>query len=397
MRDLEIDMTDPYKPVLWVKGKAIKMYGWKKIDPRSLISSTGHSGRKKESAKSFYKDYGVPASVCAKYLNAGLIKMSVGAVEEHKELCYRQGRFSSFDTIQVCEMKDELDQALADGIRNITPFIALLKMNPKQLKEHFGSANWKAICKNSFSRNKGIVQSYVYVRPSGHESREGDITIESLLKTPSTILKYKNLAEAPEVATYLNKKCNFSIDKIRKMTTGIYRASRIVRDTQSMAEQYEQPFSFDWSWRKMQEKHGEYSKIALVKEYERLKDSDPKYAETLREGKQVVWELDGVKATFLDTYIKILEEGAHMGHCVGSYARSCYHNTYAVVHMSGDGEESTLGMFISQTDGHYSIQQHYGKFNEELGSEKHKKLADYVVEFLNNENIDEKIYKLQHP
>lgn len=386
MRDLEIDLNDPYKPILWVKGRAIKMYGWKKIDARTLISSTGHSGRKKESAKGFYKDYGVPASTCAKYLNSGLIKMSVGAVEAHRELCYRQGRFSSFDTIKVCEMKDELDRALADGIRHITPFIAQLKMTPKELKLHLGNANWKAICKNSFTRNKGIAETYTYFTRTEDGEKAKPIPIESLLQAPSTIFKYQNLSREPEIATYLNKKCKITISEIHKLKNrATWQKWQIIRDTERMAKEYEQSFSFDWSWRKMQEKHDEFARIGVGEEAKRLKAENEKYSLPLREGKKKIWGFNGVVATFLDTYERILEEGAVMHHCVGSFARWCYEDSYAVIHLEGDGEKTTLGIHITPSgSAHFS--QHYGISNSHVKSDSHKMLANLVIEELNKES-----------
>lgn len=402
MRDLEIDLTDPEKPILWVKGKLIQRYSWKKVKARELMSSVGWSGRKKETAKDFYKHFGVPASVCAKFLNNGLFKMSVGAVQEHKELCYIRRQLSPNRTIKVCGMKEELDQALKDGIKNITPFIAGLEMNPKQLKEHFGNANWKAICKNSFSRNLAIAEALHTTRRDGPGGLQEKMPIESLLNTPSSVFKYNRLIQIPELATYMNKKCKISFKELQQnKNRETHRTFQLIRDTENMAIRYGEKFSYEWSWRKMQEKHGELSRIAIYKQAELRKQQDAKYSTTLREGKQTVWEKDGVKATFVDTYTGILEEGVNMHHCVGSYAWHCYENLYAVIHLEGDGEKTTLGVHMSPEVGQvvggtgpvsgptgrfqYSLNQHFGVGNEHVKSEKHSMLADYVIEWLNTE------------
>lgn len=389
MRDMEIDLTNPAKPILWVRGQAIERYHWGKVKPYNLMTDVGFWGSKKEKAVDFYRKYGATAKNCADFLNKGLIKMSVGAVKGHEPLCYIRGKFSSERTIAVCEMKDDLDQAVVDGIKNITPFIAVYKKNPKELKKLLGSSNWKSICKNTFSRNKGIVDTL-------GARRFDNEYIEMLLKMRSSLFK-RSYACGIETAHYLNNKCGISIKSISEKTNDVFNKSRLVADTRRMAEMYQQKFSFDWSWRKMKEKHEEFSKTAWYQEAERLKKENEKYGKPLREGKQKVWQLEDVKATFIDTYLGILEEGSKMHHCVGSYARACYENKYAVLHLEGDGEETTLGVYISSVDEHYSIQQHYGFMNATVKSEIHKQLADIVVAHLNTEAYDEKLYDLQHP
>jgi hypothetical protein len=383
MRDMEIDLSTPTKPVLWVKGHAIQRHGWHKAKPNDIMTEAGLWGPKKQKAMDFYRKYGTTAKNCADFLNKGLIKMSVGAVKGHEPLCYIRSKFSSARTIDVCEMKDELDQAVADGIKNITPFIALYKQNPKQLKQTLGNATWKAICKNSFSRNRGIAEA-ILNRKAGDDE---DKYIETILQTRSGLFKVVHRCGI-ETANYLNRKCGISVKKINEGKTDVYALAILVADTRRMAEMYGEKFSFDWSWRKMQEKHKEFARIALVKEAERLQAENEKYAKPLREGKCKQWESEGVKATFVDTYLGILEEGDRMDHCVGSYARDCYEDRYAVIHLEGDDEKTTLGILISRVDRHHSIQQHYGYQNEEVKSKKHIALAKHVVDFLNQERLD---------
>jgi hypothetical protein len=381
---MEIDLTDPKKPILWVKGQPIKRHSWHKAKPADIMTQAGLWGPKKQKAMDFYRKYGTTAKNCADFLNKGLIRMSVGAVKGHESLCYVRSKFNAARTIDVCEMKDELDQAVADGIKNITPFIALYKQNPKELKQTLGNATWKAICKNSFSRNRGIADA-IGGRKADHLDNE---YIEMLLKARSGLFKVTHRCGI-ETANYLNKKCGLPIKKINEGKTDVYTLAILVADTRRMAEMYGEKFSFDWSWRKMQEKHKEFSRIALVREAKRLQEENEKYARPLREGKCKQWGLEGVKATFVDTYLGILEEGDKMDHCVGSYARDCYEDRYAVVHLEGDGEKTTLGISISRVDRHHSIQQHYGYQNEEVKSVKHRALANYVLYFLNQERLDE--------
>lgn len=390
MRDLEIDLNNPLKPILWVRGKAIERHSWNKVKARELISDSPCYGSKKESAKKFYNYYGVPASTCAKYFNSGIIKMSVGAVEGHEALCYSRNQFSSKNTINVCEMKDELDLALKDGIKNITPFIACFKKSPQELKKFFGEHIWKTVCKNSFSHNKGIAQAF----SDRNDPSQPATDLKMLVKVPSSIFK-RIYPYGIEVATYLNKKCGIPIKSIRGATPGLMAKAHTIADTRRMAETYGQSFSFDWSWRKMQEKHNEFVNLGKIKEFERLKAENEKYSLVLREGKQKVWELDGVKATFIDTYLGILEEGTKMHHCVGFFAQSCYNDSYAVLHLEGDGEETTLGVSAWGKQGEYPSgakryvqSQHYGIANAIVKSGKHKALADYVIECLNKEQND---------
>ncbi|MNK14344.1 hypothetical protein D3C87_324550 [compost metagenome] len=388
MRDLEIDMTNPAKPILWVRGEPIKRYHWGKVKAHELMTDAGLWGPKKQKALDFYRKYGTTAKACADFLNKGIIKMSLGAVKGHEPLCYVRSKFNSARTIDVCEMKDELDQAVADGIKNITPFIALYKQSPKQLKQTLGSANWKLICKNSFSRNKGIAD----ILGAKKFDKPDDEYTSMLLKMPSGLFK-RTFQYGLETAHYLNKKCGMSIKSLAGNKNEVFNNARLIADTRRMAEMYQQNFSFDWSWRKMQEKHNEFARIGVIEEAKRLKAENEKYSLTLREGKPKVWGFNGVVATFLDTYERILEEGVVMHHCVGSYARWCYEDRYAVVHLEGDGEKTTLGIDITpMASAHFN--QHYGISNSPVKSESHKMLANLVIEELNKEAHTFKIVEI---
>lgn len=384
MREMEIDLTTPTSPILWIKGKPLKMYNWGRRKPADLISGAGFWGKKKDKAISFYREYGVTAKTATKFLNDGLIKMSVGAVKGHEQLCYLRSKFSSSRTIEVCEMKDELDQAITDGNKNITPFIARMKMNPKQLKAHFGDADWKALCKNSFSRNRGLSEAYLKTPLVDIDNNPvGQMSIRPLLTYPSGLFKH-SFSFGLETANYLNKKCGMTIKSITDKKNDAWNNARLIADTRRMAEMYQQNFSFDWSWRKMQEKHNEFARIGVIEEAKRLKAENEKYSLPLREGKKKIWGFNGVVATFLDTYERILEEGVVMHHCVGSFARWCYEDRYAVVHLEGDGEKTTLGIQITP-NGSAHLSQHYGISNSPVKNDSHKILADLVIEELNRE------------
>ncbi len=387
MREMEIDMTDPHRPVLWVRGQEIKRYGWNKAKARELIRDCGFYGRKKATAKAFFKAYGVTAANAAKFLNNGLIKMSVGDLKGHEPLCYRGKRFCTTDTINACAVKDELDQAVEDGIRNITPLIAKLGKNPKELKDFFGNSTWKTLVKNSFTRNKLICD-----RLTPADLVDGE-SIKQIIDIPSGILKYEGLARDFKTMEYLNRVRGYSIQSLRKANsagnTHIWDDIVLVRDTRRMAGQQEQPFSYNWSFRRMGEAHNHYSREVTRTYAARQIARDPeKYKKVLREGQRKIWGYDGVTATFLDTYESIVEEGARMRHCVGGYAGYCYDGCYRVFHISGDGEESTLGISMNTSaNGNtvYNFSQHYATFNRPVLSEKHKTLAQIVIDDLNIE------------
>ena len=261
---MEIDMENPLNPVLWIKGKKIALYGWKKKKPLELCSIAGISVRKRFMAREFYKEYGVTPSDACKFLNNGLIAMSLGDLKGFEKLCYSYGILNPTLTVYACEMKDELEQAKADGLMHIAPFIVDFKRNPKELKKFFGNSLWKVLTKNTYSRNKYIADflGWSLTHMSGDDLRQRVCSeLSKIVNVPSTILRSRKLNRDCELMEYLHRVKKIPMIQLAKCSPEIRRDMDIVRDTRRMSALRDEAFSYNWSWRRMEQEHRRLSEI----------------------------------------------------------------------------------------------------------------------------------------
>jgi hypothetical protein len=80
----------------------------------------------------------------------------------------------------------------------------------------------------------------------------------------------------------------------------------------------------------------------------------------------------------------LLEEGKRMHHCVGGYAKALKERDIRIFHIERGEESSTLEMMQYSTLLFFSVLQHRGPWNKDVGIE-HKEIAEAFVQFLNQE------------
>ena len=90
-----------------------------------------------------------------------------------------------------------------------------------------------------------------------------------------------------------------------------------------------------------------------------------------------------------------------MRHCVGVYAERAIEGQYAVIHMSGDNEETTLGLSVDSSiwcvkveEKMFRFNQHYGKCNSYVVSEKHMAMVEVVLQYLNGLKLTKESYEV---
>ena len=350
-------------------------------------------------SKEFYKNHAVTPSQFCKVFNAAVFKSAIAPYKNFASLYFQRksnipGKFAS-----VVKNHDLLVQAMKDGQKNILPIINNCGKTPKELKKELGKGLWKKLCANSFYRNKLIANTTeVY---------------ECSIKWDSGALK----GHHPRARHWTKNVCKIPYVKMKGSYT---EEVQLFLDTERMADNMGLPFNENWSKLKMKEKHDEYMNIQIRDREEELKKRDELYRLKIEKLQsvdlskvypQIEFELDGVRATILTTYEQIRQEGITMCHCVWSYAEEAMDGAYVVVHISGDSEESTLGLSLSnkwvlesrlsreegiistQSVRNFTLNQHYGKCNSQVKSENHKAVAKVVIEYLNNLKLTKESYE----
>lgn len=335
----------------------------------------------KAPAKAFVTKFGVKASTVAKYLNGAVYSSTIKPFLSYSNL-WRVGRqivpyyydlvVSNWDLIEQCEK---------DGMKHVSAFVAYTGKTPQELKKQFGKGAWKTICANSYTRNILLAQKYL---------RFGELCF---LDVPSTLLN----TEAPDVMFWVAKSTKKTFKSVLKHRDAKLLFHKVL-DCRRMKETVGQPFSLDWSARRMEEEHDAVTRYMRV-HYEQIREkSDAAYklkmeairAKSLKDKYQnTKWSYDGVYANLLLTYEEIQDEGSKMRHCVGSYAVESMEEKYLVVHLESKDYKSTLGLNKASAAGWYwRIQQHYGVCNDSNVPQNHKDLANIVLKELNDQIKD---------
>ena len=411
---ITIELHDNFTASGFIDGECIinKFTIFQKITPHMLVKGkwdveeTGKTYTKKHKSgvewtknkvvvnvnplKEFAKVYAVTPSQFCKVFNSAVWKSAIVPYKEFQSLFFGKvidrGAF-----ISVAHQHNLLTQAVKDGQKNILPIIAYVGETPQELRKSFGKGMWKKLCANTQHRNKLIIRS--------------PLPWDSAASLDSGALKFSNRASA---AHWVKNMCKLPYAKMRSLEG--QQLVNLFIDTKHMAQMDGQPFNPSWSKLKMQEKHNEYMTIAQREADARRKERDEAYrlrverlekADLSKVYPQTTFEKDGVVATILTKYEQIKEEGITMRHCVGTYAENAINGTYAVIHMSGDDEETTLGLSVDSSiwgvkveEKMFRFNQHYGKCNSEVVSEKHKAMVEVVLQYLNGLKLTKESYEV---
>lgn len=330
--------------------------------------------------KNFTSTYGVCPTRVVKIFNAAVFKNAIIPYKEYFSLFYRSKSIDPTQFTKVVKNAELLEQATKDGQKNILPLILNQELPPQKLKSVLGKGVWKKLTRNSFHRNK-ILVNYK--------------DISEVMNYDFTALKiaYKHWSPKPGAHHWLKRVVGVPYSKHKESDASMKLTTYL--DTKDMAARLQLPFNEKWSLRKMEEKHTEYSRLQqrLAEQRRIVRDKD--YAERLVKlkaidlstfYKQTTWEKDGVTATVLTTYERIVEEGSEMHHCVAGYAEHCLNKDYVVVSLTDGTIRTTLGAHIDlgiDSSCRFSENQHYGKCNSRVEDERFISLANEVITSLN--------------
>lgn len=348
-------------------------------------------------AVGFTKIWRIPPSLVANIVNKAVYANIIAPYRKYYSF-YRISKtvISPSRLRKIADATVQLEQAEADGLHHITPFIIAHNESPQQLRTRYGKGMWKRICANTFTRNLLIVNATIF-----HEQNR--VSIGEAISFRSTSLKSRRIS--PGVAEWIHKQTSYPLvvicggkaynDASGDVRQEIRNLANTVEDTIRMCERMGQTYDMSWSARRFKEVHDTLT-IHMREFYERERiERDTAYAKRVADMSkidlsnvypQMTYENDGVVAKILPTYKSIQDEGSIMHHCVAGYASDAMSGRYLVAHMEGDGEESTLGITVSvQHDDkmRFAIQQQYKKYNHAVTSQKHLEMSRMIVNSLN--------------
>jgi hypothetical protein len=262
-----------------------------------------------------------------------------------------------------------LKQALEDSQDNLIPIIFYTKKPPKILEDEFGKGSWKALCKNTKTRNRYIAE--ILYHTFAHDKGE---LLKVLVQTPSSLLKVfkRSYSVDGDFLKYATKYLKGSWGNKREIT----RVWHTFRDTRRLSAQLTLRMPLNLLPRNLQKHHDLLSERILARRY------SPDIFSWIS-NYPLYFEDSGLSANVLKSPQEIASEGAAMHHCVGSYAEVVYNKKYLVISIKDSSGErySTLGLSV-HADG-FKKDQHYKRYNSPANEEAVVNFANYIIRELN--------------
>lgn len=351
----------------------------KYIDTKNVLRSKP----RKDSCKAFFEKHKVTPTYVRKRINAFMKERVFDAAPNCNKLLFSGSKLGLHGRYEYFEHEDIAEQCKKDGIENVIPFVVRFGKTPQELKQQFGSATWKKICKNSYSKNRFLALV----------SMRKPVNIEDYIEVPYTLTKFytvyshknlwKHIKSSGVPMKYFNTSWHASLSNHENSR----KAKAIVdtfMDTYRMSTRLNQAFNPEWSVRRMQEEH---NRLALLqRDFLRKQDPDSTRYDSLQKLPEVKY--NDVTAVPLLTKSEIIAEGEIMRHCVGGYSRSCANGRYVVYSLQRGTERSTLGVsrFATEKGVTYALSQHYGKSNSGVDDADFLITAKAVIKQLNEAN-----------
>jgi len=186
--------------------------------------------------KALTREFGCSPSKFVKMVNGLVHKTFVTDKFEDKyvrEFCltpFRSGTAFKINGLLLKQLEashDKILQADRDGIYNIAPYIFYLNKTPAELKQLFGSGNWKIVSKFSKTRNKLLAKMLSDSANSFSSKFEyiGKQGFRKIIESPSTILHYNfrlytdEMLTSLELYAYLAKKTSKASGQTNVLST----------------------------------------------------------------------------------------------------------------------------------------------------------------------------------
>ena len=300
------------------------------------------------------------------FYSANIDKKIIRLAMDGKPLIHRGMSFKlNMDKLhKVWKYRDLLMQTLKDGNEHLLPVVFEFNQDTHALKKRFGKSLWKKVCKNSFTRNKLLVDT--------SRSCMAEVTFEQYvqLDIPSTLLKVSGNAWQGKAWAKNAYKGRYA----KTLTQRLNYFSDVMNFKNYEYGSKEFKDALNWSHRRLLEEHEDMVRQQRTARYS---SEEFKYMALMdkglcshfkREDNDDLWE-----AVLLRSEMEVGQEGYYMNHCVGGYAKACTLGRYLVYSIRKNGERySTLGIEVGRIASSlptYKFQQHYMYNNHSVPKE----------------------------
>lgn len=366
-----------------------------RVAPQKYVNTQYILGAKprKELCKQFFNDHGLTPTYVRKRINAFMKQRVFDSAPNCNKLLFSGAKRGVGTTWDRFEYEEIAEQCKQDGIENVIPAVVNFGMTPQELKKELGKSMWKKICNNSYTKNRIIYHSTKNLK---------NVCFEDFVEVPFTlaksgytylhkdIWKYMKNSGLPMKAFVKGKMYGYPAIATEQQQ----EAKKIVDiyiDTFRMSQRLNQPFNPEWSVRRMHEEHERL--MQMQRDILRKQEAASNSVRFDEFQKLPVVEHNGVAATPLLTRAEVIAEGENMRHCVGGYAMLCAQGAYVVYSLCKDGQRTTLGIIRYKTTHekanhafNYILNQHYGRFNEQVNDSDFIETAKKVIQTLHKAN-----------
>lgn len=324
-------------------------------------------------------------------------KLWIEPIEEYLNkycLCFYSTKRPYFDEGQLrraWSVLSDIKQLEKDNMQNVAPFVIYFMLTPSALKKELGKSIWKKIANNSLTFNKAIVQNLI--RLEGVDAKQRTVRFKAqklqlnimylsvLLTLKKSLAKNlfqyvlsiagsENYAKS-ESELYRDMLLNdslrdaiFWLNKYSKVSISrdVLRLSALYRDTIRLCRKFGVVFK-PVSLNKMESLHDRLVREERIVRREELKsqvgpiDRQMQWLKPYSDAAEQVFSGGRVKVEIIADYLRLLEEGEELSHCVAGYVDSICDGNYIVVSLESDIERSTLGLYRI-SDKEFQIDQH---------------------------------------
>lgn len=321
-------------------------------------------------AKRFTSDFGVTPTIAKDRLN----RLNREAFPVPRPIWilahYGQRKSNTQWIVRYLRHKDIADQAIADGLNHLLPFILYTGAPPQELRKMYGKNLWQRLCQNAVSRNKLLINITMSIVnglfPGYREEVSSRDFLMHLNKMPTTALRrlYGNyMPDEPQFYEWLANDLFHRQCSILEYFRQHMRRVHTIRDTINMCQQLGIRFDPTWTFEQVQTMHDRHVRT-IIRQEEKLSDEPFTWLEALTPLNLGDFEIIPLKSP-----ADLAEEGAIQHHCVKSYAPDVARQRYAVFAINGS-ERLTLG--VRRTDNYWSVDQLKGPCNQEPKIDHHQ-------------------------
>lgn len=310
--------------------------------------------------------FGCAVANVTKMLNGAINRMFIDPnYALMKRLGYYKGRFDYKRGDMVLNRKEMIHGFIADGNTHLAGF-GLLWDDASVAKKSCGKGLWKALCKNSKSRNDMMAKMASFYPPGNNAE-----VIRFLQAIPSSLFKFS------EIINFFKLGPNFAKEIVKNLGKPMCKAKpddvmligNVANDCRRMLGA---AFNPNWPFTRMKREHEKETK--RIRDRAHTDDNYPYY--DLLPHVLEADEYKGYQATLIRSPRQLVELGDEQHHCVGSYSNTCWNGTYVVyVIVDKEGLISTLGFGVGRALMH---SQHYTACNGRVDDEIRRAFGTFI-------------------